>query len=291
LKNFDFKPIIIIGAARSGTNMLRDVLTSLADFSTWPCDEINYIWRYGNRAREDDEFTVEDVNSKNKAYIRKQFIKLHKKYRTDYIIEKTCANSLRVDYVDQIIPEAKYIHIYRDPVDVSASAKKRWKAPLDLKYILKKARYVPLQDIPFYAFKYLKNRLKRFTNQEKKLDYWGPKFKNFRDKIKGKSLIEISAVQWDKSVSNSFNSFSEMNKDVHHIAYEDFVADPAAELKNIINFINPELISDSKIKEAVAEVSDRSVSKCYKELDKEEIEKIKAISNDNYQNIKRLADE
>jgi hypothetical protein len=89
LNNFNFKPVIIIGAARSGTNMLRDVLTSLDDFSTWPCDEINYIWRYGNKEREDDEFTVRDVNSKNKAYIRKQFIKLHNKYKTDYIIRKS----------------------------------------------------------------------------------------------------------------------------------------------------------------------------------------------------------
>ena len=39
---------MIIGAARSGTNMLRDVLTSLDGVDTWPCDEINYIWRHGN---------------------------------------------------------------------------------------------------------------------------------------------------------------------------------------------------------------------------------------------------
>jgi len=291
LDKFNFKPVIIIGAARSGTNMLRDVLTSIDEFSTWPCDEINYIWRYGNREREDDEFTAEDVNSQNKAYIRNEFKKLHNKYNTYYIIEKTCANSLRVDYVNEIIPEAKYIHIYRDPVDVSASAKKRWKAPLDLKYILKKARYVPLKDIPYYAFKYFKNRIKRFTNKEKKLEYWGPKFKNFKNTIAGKSLIEISAIQWQKSVSNSYNSFSKLNKEVHHIAYEDFVADPSAELKNIIEFINPELIDEQKIKAAVQKVSDRSVGKGYRELSEAEVKTIKEISDDAYNRVKRLADE
>jgi len=34
--------IIIVGAPRSGTNMLRDVLTSFDGVCTWPCDEINY---------------------------------------------------------------------------------------------------------------------------------------------------------------------------------------------------------------------------------------------------------
>ena len=43
------RDVVIIGAPRSGTNMLRDVLTSLPGFATWPCDEINLIWRHGNR--------------------------------------------------------------------------------------------------------------------------------------------------------------------------------------------------------------------------------------------------
>ena len=55
-------PLVIIGAARSGTNMLRDLLSSLEPFATWPCDEINYIWRHGNREFETEEFTPETVS-------------------------------------------------------------------------------------------------------------------------------------------------------------------------------------------------------------------------------------
>ena len=50
------RPLVIIGAGRSGTNMLRDVLCRMPGLGTWPCDEINYIWRHGNRAHPDDEF-------------------------------------------------------------------------------------------------------------------------------------------------------------------------------------------------------------------------------------------
>ena len=37
------KPVVIIGAPRSGTNMLRDVLCDWPGVVTWPCDEINLI--------------------------------------------------------------------------------------------------------------------------------------------------------------------------------------------------------------------------------------------------------
>ena len=50
--------VIIIGAPRSGTNMLRDALTALPDCGTWPCDEINYVWRHGNVGFPSDEFRV-----------------------------------------------------------------------------------------------------------------------------------------------------------------------------------------------------------------------------------------
>ena len=58
-----FTPLIIIGAGRSGTNILRDTLTSLSGFETWPCDEINPIWRHGNLFWPDDEIPVERADA------------------------------------------------------------------------------------------------------------------------------------------------------------------------------------------------------------------------------------
>ena len=55
------RPMVIVGAGRSGTNVLREVLCSFPGFSTWPCDEINYIWRHGNRGAPTDELTPDDA--------------------------------------------------------------------------------------------------------------------------------------------------------------------------------------------------------------------------------------
>src|SRR5690554_5282509 len=135
--------IIIIGAPRSGTNMLRDTLTTFKGVGTWPCDEINYIWRFGNKEFPSDEFTPDMATEKVKEYIRSRFIKLRKKKYYSHIVEKTCANSLRVDFVKEILPDAKFIFIYRNGIDAIASAYQRWKSNIDIFYTIKKIPYVP----------------------------------------------------------------------------------------------------------------------------------------------------
>ena len=141
------QPVVIIGAGRSGTNMLRDVLTRLQGVDTWPCDEINYIWRHGNRESETDEFSVEQASPDVSNFIRAQFASIVRKQGLlsypegdRFIVEKTCANSLRVPFVNSVVPEAKYIFLVRDGRDVIASARKRWQAPLNIPYLLSKAK-------------------------------------------------------------------------------------------------------------------------------------------------------
>ena len=66
-------PIFIIGAPRSGTNILRDTLTSNKKFVTWDCDEINYIWRYNSIFKKSDELKVKNITLKKRNYIRSRF--------------------------------------------------------------------------------------------------------------------------------------------------------------------------------------------------------------------------
>ena len=80
LKMSSTKNIIIIGAPRSGTNMLRDVLTSINGIETWPCDEINYVWRHGNVFYPSDEIPVENASPAVKRYIQKSFKLAKNKY-------------------------------------------------------------------------------------------------------------------------------------------------------------------------------------------------------------------
>src|SRR5699024_6252863 len=91
LMSINYTPVIIIGAGRSGTNMLRDTLTQIAGVNTWPCDEINYIWRHYNLSYPNDEFTTSMATNRVKKYIHKQFDKIAAQSNTSYLVEKTCA--------------------------------------------------------------------------------------------------------------------------------------------------------------------------------------------------------
>ena len=224
LKMSSTKNIIIIGAPRSGTNMLRDVLTSINGIETWPCDEINYVWRHGNVFYPSDEIPVENASPAVKRYIQKSFKLAKNKYKAKVLIEKTCANSLRVPFVDSVIPDARYIFIVRDGVDVVGSAKERWKAKLDIPYILRKVRFVPFFDLPVYALRYLWSRIFRFFSQDKRLAFWGPRFEGVDQLLKDKSLDEVCAIQWQRCVDLSERAFSNMPKDKFiKVRYEDFV--------------------------------------------------------------------
>jgi len=267
-------PIIIIGAPRSGTNMLRDILTQLPGFGTWPCDEINYIWRHGNAHYPYDEFSVDQASESIKKFIRRAFIRIARKQGLRYVVEKTCANSLRVAFVEKVFPDAKFIFIVRDGRDAVASAMKRWKAPLDIPYLMKKAKYLPVTDAPYYAIRYLWNRISRVFSSEKKLSSWGPRFEGMSEMVRNRSLAEVCAVQWERCVQMAAKDFAAMRSEkCLLLKYEDFVSQPVAELQKIADFLSIRLENDQAARMVVS-VNDKSVGKWKSDINEQTVEKI-----------------
>lgn len=276
----NYTPLIIIGAPRSGTNMLRDVLTSFPITATWPCDEINYIWRYGNAKYHSDEFEAGLARREVRKYIRRQFGWVAKNYKAQVVVEKTCANSLRVDFVDKVVPEAKYIFIHRDGLDVVGSAMKRWKAELDIPYLMRKARFVPFLDLPYYSSRYFLNHLHRLGSKEKRLAVWGPKSDGLEELCGKLPLDEICATQWKHCVDSAAESFDRMDTSRWiEVVYENFVHDPENELDKILNFMKLK-VSPTIQKRAVANVRVTNVGKNRKAMDNEMIMRLKPLISD-----------
>lgn len=237
---FNFQPVVIIGAARSGTNMLRDILTRLPGVATWPCDEINYIWRHGNRHLPHDEFDELEARGSVRRYVRSAFRSMARRSRCRYLIEKTCANSLRVEFVDTIIPEAKYILLVRDGRDVVASAMKRWTAALEPMYLMKKMRFVPPDDLVYYAARYLGHRVHRLFSPERRLKSWGPRTRDLETLLRSHPLDEVCGIQWARSVEAAERDFASRSEKVFCLRYEDFVASPAQPLERLLQFLGIE---------------------------------------------------
>lgn len=272
--------VVIIGAPRSGTNMLRDILTSFNGVGSWPCDEINYIWRYGNARYPSDELPARLATQRVINYIRRQFESLAKSQAVDVVLEKTCANSLRVGFVDRVLPDTKFIYIYRDGLDATGSARLRWKADLDVTYILKKVRFVPLLDLPYYANRYVANRLHRLFSKKKQLAFWGPTMENMDEILASHTLEEVCALQWQRCVESAEAALLGIApKRVIRVCYEELVAAPEREIARILSFLRIPA-TDQQVKSATVGVSTTSIGKGRASLGKDQLERLETLVAD-----------
>lgn len=273
--------VIIVGAPRSGTNMLRNILTQLPGFATWPCDEINLIWKHGNRRFPSDELRAEHAAPAVTAYLRKEFAKIGAAYRAHTVVEKTCATSLRVEFVARAFPDARYIFIHRDGRDAAPSAMKRWNAPFDLAYTARKARYVPSTDVPYYARRFLdgvieRRRQKGAPVEGRVTNWWGPRPDDAQQLMAKHSLDELSVIQWQRCVEATIRGLGAVDPSrVLDVEYERFVGDPSNQLQRILDFLgHSEFTHDADL----SGISAASVGKGRASLDTEAASRMEELA-------------
>jgi hypothetical protein len=261
-----YRELLIIGAPRSGTNMLRDAICRLPGFATWPCDEINYIWRHGNARWPSDALPAELATPPVRRFINRQFQRRADASGAVWLVEKTCANSLRVPFVDRVLPGARYLFIHRDAVDAVASAMKRWQAPFELGYTLRKARFVPPSDVPYYAWRLLRNRLHRRLSGERRVATWGPRLESMAALVQSHTLPEVCALQWAACVEQAAGALAALEPArVLQLSYEAFVAAPVQGVETLARFLGADAPQPA-IERAAAGISDRSVGKGARDL-------------------------
>jgi len=223
--SFD-RPIILIGAARSGTKFLRDCLAASPDCHAVPYD-INYIWRYGQDKLKHDILDPKSVSPKKRKFIRRTIAKLSKAQGGDRIIEKTVSNTLRIPFVDEIYPNAVFIHLIRDGREVVESSMRLWTAPPNTGALWTKLKSMPVQNIG-YIFWYAGNLISGFVKGGRKGgNIWGPRYPDITQDALQMSLAEICATQWKNCVEKSLKDLASIDPErVHTIRYKDFVSQP-----------------------------------------------------------------
>ena len=273
----DYQAVIIIGAPRSGTNMLRDVVCRLDGFGTWPCDEINHIWRYGNSDSETDVLAPVLATLPVKQYISGRFERLARSRNLDVVVEKTCANALRLPFVASVLPEARYVWIHRDPVDCVASAIKRWEAPMDWRYTLRKARFIPLTDLPFYGWRFMRNRVQRLLSGEGRVAAWGPVYEGMAQDLAEGTVLDVCAIQWKECIEKTTAGLCEMAPEQWMaVSYENFVREPVRQLSGICEFLGLPDVAEG-LGAAVDGVSAASIGKGRAELGTERARQIEVL--------------
>jgi hypothetical protein len=238
--SYSYQPLILIGAARSGTKLLRDTIACHPHVDKVPYD-INYVWRFGNEGIPHDELQIQDLND----VVRKKIIRAIDRFSkgSPYLVEKTVSNCLRVPYISSVFPDAKFLHIVRNGFDVIESVSRQWAAQPDLQYIFQKALTFPAIDAFGYGISYAKKTIRNLlVNDSTNLETWGSRYDGIDEDVKQRSLLEVCALQWSHSVAKAFSDLSKIpTENLLLIRYEDFVENPHLVLKRIAEFVDLDL--------------------------------------------------
>lgn len=118
-------PLLVVGAARSGTTLIGErLLGSHPDVLYW--SEPSFVWRYGNAYKLHDLLTEDDCSERIRHRIRAAFTAKAAEQPDALLVEKTPGNSYRMAFVLSILPEAKVLHVIRDGRQVARSAREEW---------------------------------------------------------------------------------------------------------------------------------------------------------------------
>lgn len=274
MKLTNYTPVIIIGARCSGAYLLKQCLSRIEGFVALP-SEINFIWCHGNIELNTDELEPRHVSYHTKKFIRDRFKEYAQENNSRFLIEKTTANSLRVPYVYEIFPEAKYIFIVRDGRDAITSAiennnnthAKNW----DKKRVM---------GILIYYWHYFKNVLKHWLFFKRFYKISGPRFNGIYEMNENYTMEEIYALQWKLSVEKAKYSFSKIPAEQQYkLHYEQLVTDPENTVMALLKYLNIKL-SSTDLQEIVKDIHPHSIGKWRKNLSSEKLESIIPIVED-----------
>ncbi len=231
------RPIVILGAARSGTKMLRAAIAADPRVAEVPHD-INHIWKYGNYSCPHDELAPELLTPGIARFIRGYLAGFTSKGAAR-IVEKTVSNTLRVPFVCGVLPDCVFVHLVRDGRDVAASARSKWSEPMQWGRLFRKVRSLPLRGVGTYGWDYyLRTRLTGIARGDRSTPIWGPRFDGIEQAVGRLPLIETCGLQWKRSVDSARSGLSSLPADRRlTISYEELVRHPVQTMARVMDFV------------------------------------------------------
>ena len=218
------RPVLILGAARSGTKFLRRLLEAAPTTAVVPYG-VPAVWTRGTDDHPNDALPRSACTDATAHRIRHELRRLAQgPSGASILVEKTSANTLRVPFVDAVYPQAQFVHLVRDGVDVVESARRRWEARPGLGYLLRKALYLRGTGLRQGA-RYLWRRLRGMGSSSPSL--WGPHYPGMEDDITKRPLLEVCAKQWRTCVESTLDALDTLpDKRILSLRYETLVRDP-----------------------------------------------------------------
>ena len=233
-------PIFVIGSGRSGTTLLYEILASHESLA-FVCNLTNrlpvfpqasalcgsnifqkhYAFKPASEAkagfkycginefpvpidiehirRNPDEYKLQQAKDKTRQY----FTKHCRAFGRDRIVSKNTANSMKIELLNEIFPDAYFLHIYRNPYSVISS----------------------LLNVPFWP----------------ELDLWWSDKSPSQLEEQGVNKYETAGTHWSNQIDIIWESKKNIDSQRFlEVAYEDLVGDLHNQMSQILNFCDLE---------------------------------------------------
>jgi len=178
-------PIFIVGAPRTGTSILGRIMSSHPALSY--SNEPRFVWRYGND-RKSDVLQADSLNANIEQHIRKHFSNVVESGTGKRLLEKHPSNSLRMQFVHKIFPDAQFVHIKRDGQGVSYE-----RIDSGQNILVQRLGEMAARQLPFYSMEILQRLV---PGELLGSPHWGPRLPGMKQLVKELPLLSICALQW-----------------------------------------------------------------------------------------------
>lgn len=234
------RPIVVLGAARSGTKFLRAVIASSDSVAATPYD-MNYVWRFGNEACPHDAFTADMATPRSVRFIQRQLARAAGLQANDprALVEKTVSNPLRLAFVRRVLPDARFVHLIRDGRDVVESSMRCWREPPRGGYVMKKLACYPWRACLPYAAKHALRTAGRALGVTPAVASWGPRYQGIDRDVRDESLAYVCSRQWQQSVDGLADMRDHLGEgDLYELRYEQLARRPAQTALALAEWLN-----------------------------------------------------
>lgn len=217
------RPIIIISAPRSGSTLLFELLSHSESLWTIGGESHAVIEKhrqlnitakgFASNALDISDWDA-DIDQQLKADFEAalrdhQGAPYQDKLGPIRFLEKTPKNSLRIDFLNKLFPDAHFIYLVRDPKENIASIMQAWRS----------GRFRTYPGLPGWG------------------GDWSLLLPPGWQALRGKPLEQVACFQWCQANDHIMASLDKLPQDRWHlVSYHDLVADPKGTTQKIVDF-------------------------------------------------------
>lgn len=241
---------------------MRDTLAEALSAGSVPYD-VGFVWRHGNESSPDDCLTPDKVTEATRRLIHGYMGRYAD--RSGRVVEKTVGNALRIPYVKEVFPAARFVELIRDGVDVTESSMREWQSPASPKYLAAKLRHFPARLLPTYGRKFVVAQTWGRMGGSHAAT-WGPRYRGIDGDLASAGLLRVCARQWRASVVGAEQGFQDAAVSPVRVRYEELVRDPRATLARVVEELG-EPVDDMLLGSASARIQGGTVGGGRRTLD------------------------